>query len=290
MPVKPVPMGGLRNRALIILAILCAFAAISYGVYRFLPVEADANPPATWGFGVDWKGCIRPDTLKLASGQSPYVDGCGFNPPWTYLVLAPLALLPAPAGAAILFTLTYFVYGWALLRAGACPWMALAGLGSRFVFVNALNGNIDWLPVIGLFLPPQIGLFLVVMKPQIGAGIAVYWLAEAWRKGKIREVARVFAPVMLAYLASFAVFGFWPVKMGVSLSDPYNASLWPYGLAAGILLLAYALLKQQKFAAVAATPFLAPYVNIHSYAVGMFALIPYPVGLVLMTAMSWLIK
>jgi hypothetical protein len=282
-------VGGLQNRILAILALAAAFIAIVYAVYTFLPVGANATPD-TWGFGVDWKGCIRPDTLKLVNGQSPYVDGCGLNPPWTYLVLAPLALLPAPLGTAILFTLTYFVYVGAMFRAGARPWMALAVVLSRFVFVNALNGNIDWLPVIGFFLPAQIGLFFVLMKPQIGVGIALFWLVEAWRAGRMKEVARVFAPVTLAYIASFALFGFWPVKMGVSLVDSYNASLWPYGLIAGVPLLVYAILKRLKFVAVAATPFLAPYVNIHSYAVGLFALIPYPVGFVLMVAMSWLIR
>ena len=50
------------------MAIVVVFIAFVYGVYSFLPVNVDANPPITWGFAVDWKGCIRPDTLKLVSG------------------------------------------------------------------------------------------------------------------------------------------------------------------------------------------------------------------------------
>lgn len=59
-------------------------------------------------------------------------------------------------------------------------WAAAALLFSPFVIGNASTGNIDWLVVIGLILPRPIGLFLLLLKPQLTAGILLLWLLEAW--------------------------------------------------------------------------------------------------------------
>lgn len=267
-----------------------AFAISLWFVYSFLPVHAEATPPATWGFAVDWKGCIRPDTLKLLSGHSPYAEGCGLNPPWAYLLLAPIAVLPPALGAAIVFVLTYFVYLFVLHRLGAKPWMLAAFLLCYFPFQNAMNGNIDWLVVLGFVLPPPAALFFLVIKPQIGAGLALFYLVEAWRKGGILRVVWDFGPVTVAFLLSFAVFGLWPLQLARMPADAYNRSLWPYGLLFGVPLLVYALAKRQKLTAAASTPLLAPYINIHSFAVSLFAFLPNPPAFLLAIALSWLAR
>jgi hypothetical protein len=71
--------------------------------------------------------------------------------------------------------------------------------------------------------------------------------------------------------------------------DSFNASLWPYSLFAGVPLLILALRNRKKYIAVAATPLFAPYVNFSSYAVLLFAFIPYEAGFILMIVMSWLV-
>jgi hypothetical protein len=128
-----------------------------------------------------------------------------------------------------------------------------------------------------------------VMKPQIGAGIALFWLVEAWRTGRLREVVRVFSPVVLAYLISFAVYGLWPLRFTERMSDPFNASLWPLSIPIGLGLLFHALQRREKFFAMSASPFLAPYINIHSYAVLLLAFIPSPALFFLAVALSWLV-
>lgn len=277
-----------KNISAVLLIVLTFFMLVWF-VYTYLPVHENANPPLTWGFSVDWKGCIRPDTLKLISGHSPYAEGCGLNPPWTYLLLAPIALLPPDLGAAVIFVITYFVYTLVLFRRGAKPLMIAAGALCAFVFVNAKNGNIDWMPVLGFILPPQIGLFFLLIKPQIGAALALFWLVESWRIGKLREVIRVFAPVTFAMLISFAIYGFYPLKLTKMPNDPYNSSLWPFGLLIGIPLLFQAIRSRKDHYAIGAAPFLAPYVNIHSYAILLFTFLPYEVGYYLFIALSWLV-
>lgn len=263
--------------------ILISFVALVYAAYTFLPVHEDANPPETWGFSVDWKGCIRPDTLKLLSGSSPYTQGCGLNPPWTYLLLAPIALLPPALGAAVMFVFTYVIYALALRALGAKPLMILAYIFCPLVLFNAQNGNIDFLPVLGMILPPWLGLFFLAIKPQIGAGLALFWIVEAWR-----STARLIAPVTVAYFLSFVVFGLYPLRLVHMLEDPFNASIFPFGLLFGVPLLVYALVKRQKLISIAATPLLAPYINVHSYAVLLFAFIPYEAPFCLAVALSWL--
>ncbi len=284
--IKPVSLP--NNNMIGVIAICLVFGFFVWGVYTYLPVHVDANPPDTWGFSVDWKGCIRPDTLELISGHSPYAAGCGLNPPWTYLLLAPIALLPPALGAAVLFVLTYLLYAFAFMRLGAKPLQVLGLVLCPFVFINAQNGNIDFLPVLGMVLPPQIGLFFVVMKPQMGVGIALFWLVEAWHTGRLREVVRVFGPVTLAYLVSFGLFGLWPLRFLKQPADPFNASLWPLALPIGLGLLIYALRSRNKLLAISATPFLAPYINIHSYAILLFAFIPYEPLLYIVLGLSWM--
>src|SRR5690606_38971700 len=72
--------------------------------------------------------------------------------------------------------------------------------------------NIDWLPLVGFVLPPQIGLFFILIKPQMGLAVALFWLVEAWREGGLREVIRVFGPVGAALALSLALYGLWPLR------------------------------------------------------------------------------
>lgn len=264
------------------------FAVLVFAVYTFLPVHENANPPITWGWGVDWKVNIRPPAIDLISGRTPYIDSTICYPPWIYLLVSPLTALPPDFVAALLFVLTYMVYLFVILRLKATPWAASAFMVNRFIFNNAINANLDFLAVLGFALPPQIGLFFVLSKPQIGIGIALFWLVEAWRKGKIREVIRVFAPVTLAYLLSFLIYGLWPLKVAGMTNNPYNASLWPVGIPVGIILLYKAFHNKNPILAMGASPFLAPYVNITSFAVTLIPFIPNSMLMLVVSALTWL--
>ncbi len=280
---------GTRVRFLIILGLIGLFILFVFLAYRFLPVHENANPPLTWGFSVDWKGCIRPDTLTLLKGESPYQKGCGLNPPWTYILLTPIALLPPDLGAAVMFTVTYFGYALIAFRLHYKPWAAAIFLLTPFVFSNAVVGNIDWLAAIGFVLPPPIGLFFVLMKPQIGAGIALFWAASAWKKGGWRQLMLTFVPVITGYLISFIIYGFWPQNLFDMPHDAYNAAIFPLGIPIAIGLLYFSIRNNKAHSAMAAGPFLAPYVNFSSYAVTLLAFdFNFVTGAVLL-ALLWIV-
>ncbi len=267
--------------------ILAIFLALVYCVYMFFPVHATANPPLTWGFGVDWKNNIRQGSLDLIAGRTPYTQVIRCLPPWAYLMLAPIALLSPDLGTAVMFVLSYMVYILVLTRLKAKLLAILSFVLSFFALVNAQNGNVDFLAVLGFIMPPQIGLFFVVIKPQIVAGIAVFWLVEAWRVGKLREVLRIFGPVTAAYLISFVLYGLWPLRLAGMTSGSYNASLWPFGLPVAAALLYKAVHDRNGLFAMGAGPFLAPFTNFSSFAVTLFPFIPYPFLFMIGAALSW---
>jgi hypothetical protein len=268
------------------LAIL--FILFVVAIDLFFPVGQNAVPGGTMGFGVDWKGFIRPTTLAFIHGKSPYSNGVAIHPPWAYLLMAPVALFPENLGAAIMFALNYFVYGLILLRMKARPLSMLAFLSLPLVLLNGINGNVDWLCLVGVILPQPIGLLFLAIKPQIGAGIAIFWMVEAWRNGGFKQFLFLIAPTSVAYLISFLLYGFWPAVMLTNMvSDPYNASLGPIGVVIGGVMLAQAIHLRKRGLALMSSTFFAPYINIHSFDAAILGLEPNTVEFYAAIGLVW---
>lgn len=242
--------------------------------------------------GVDWYQTYRPATLMLLSGQSPYntpaLKAAFANAPWALLPMIPLALLPPALGRGLYFAISLAAFAVAAYRLGARPPALLAFLLSPVVWHCLLNANVDWMPLLGFGLPPQLGLFLVLVKPQMGYMLALFWLVEAWRSGGIKEVLRVFAPVSLAFLLSFLIFGPWLLDMRkVTDYTTWNASLWPVSIPVGLTLVVAAIRTRQAGYAMAASPCLSPYVLFHSWASALIALAPNTVEMITASLGLW---
>ena len=227
-----------------------------------------ALPPA-----IDWSGVFRPAAQKLISGSSPYNVKGFIYPPWALLPLVPLALLPESIGRAVLIMTNLVTFGYTAHRIGAKPLALVFFLLSPPVLHCLINGNIDWLVTLGFVLPPQIGLFFIIVKPQIGVAVGIYWLVEAWRIKGWREVLRVFGPITVAMLSSFVLFGLWPLQWGKPLSFWWNASLWPASIPVGVVLLVAAVHKRRIEYAMGASPCLSPYVLFHSWVGALLAVV-----------------
>jgi len=259
-----------RNNLRVLLLILVVLALLVAAMAIFLPP------------GVDWQNSIRPAVFELLSGRSPYHLDLGiqgswdpyafFNAPWALLPLIPLALLPVQIGRALLVIISLLSYGYVAHRLGAKPLVIGLLLVSPPVMHELLVGNIDWLAVLGFILPPQIGLFFVAIKPQVGVGVAVFWLVEAWRKGDWREVLRVFWPITAALALSMLIFGPWPLRFETQTGVWWNASLWPMSIPVGLALLVTAVRKRKIEFAMAASPCLSPYLMMHSWIGALLAL------------------
>jgi len=231
--------------------------------------------------GVDWHLTFRPAALATLHGQSlykasplaPYAGA-----PWGVWMVVPLSLLPENIGRAILFLVSMAGFAFAAQRLGAKPLTLLAFLLSPPVIHCLLNANQDWMPLVGFVLPPQLGLFFILVKPQMGSVVALYWLIEAWRNNGWKEVLRVFSPVSLALGLSFLLYGLWPLNAMQIFQDSrtWNASLWPASIPVGLGLLWASLRKREIRYAMAASPCLSPYVLFHSWAGALVTLVTLP--------------
>lgn len=156
------------------------------------------------------------------------------------------------------------------------------------VLFDLFEANINWLIILGFLLPPRIGLFLVLLKPQMGIAVALYWFIETWHQHGIKEVLKIFAPVSIAFIVSFLIYGFWPLNTTSILDVGWNTSLWPLSLPIGMVLFAIALRTRQVKLAYMVSPFISPYVAGHSWSVAIFGLMPNLEYIVISVIGFWL--
>ena len=252
----------LRSQKLLTaLAIVAGLILVSFLAAPFVP-------PA-----VDWHISFRPAALILLSGESPYDTVYIIHAPWALLMLAPFALFPENVGRVMLLFCGLASYTFIARRLGAKPIAIVFLLLSPVVMHTLLNGNIDWLASFGFILPPQIGLFFIAIKPQIGIAVAPFWLIEAWRQGGWKQVLTTFAPFTIVLLLSFALFGLWPLGAVEVSGVSFNASLWPLSIPVGLALLVTAVRKRRIEYAMAASPCLSPYALFYSWTGVLLAII-----------------
>ena len=260
-----------RNNLRALLVILVALVLVVVAMVVYLPP------------GVDWQYSFRPAVFDLLAGRSPYhlergIQGSWgqytfLNAPWALVPLIPLAILPVQLGRALLVIITILSFAYVAHRLGGKLLTIGLLLVSPPVMHGILTGNIDWLAVLGFILPPQIGMFFIAIKPQVGIGVAIFWVVEAWRKGGWREVLHICWPITIALVASILIFGPWPLRFGVQAGVWWNASLWPMSIPVGLGLLAAALHKRKISYAMAASPCLSPYLMMHSWVVALLAVV-----------------
>lgn len=238
--------------------------------------------------GGDWLNAYLPACQELLAGRSPYNQFNFFNPPWALLPLLPLALLPAKVGSVILSVTNVLVFAGVAHRLGAKPIVVLLIATLPPVLYST---NIDWMVALGLILPPQIGLFFVLVKPQVGIFVALFWFVQTSRRG-LRETVRVFAPVTIVFILSLLIFGPYPLKSVGQLSqiaNPWNAHIFPYGVPVGLALLGAAVRGKRAGYAATAAPFLSPYSLLWSWPVALLGLLPDTAMTVLAVVGVWMI-
>ncbi len=222
--------------------------------YQYLPM------------GIDWVESFRPATLEFLAGHSPYSVTGFFNPPWTLIPFIPLALIPIKISNLILFDLGLASFVFILGKLKVRPLIALVFLFFPTTLMVLFTGNLEWLVMLGLVLPPQIGLFFILIKPQVGIAMAIYWLITTPKKVK------TFLPVVIAFLVSFAIYQDWILKLIIrgnksGYYGTFDISFFPYLVPLGLALLFVSIRKHKDSYAYMASPFLAPYIGAISYSI-----------------------
>jgi hypothetical protein len=134
------------------------------------------------------------------------------------------------------------------------------------------NGGTDALTILGFVLNPVVGLFFVLIKPQLSIGVLLFWLIEAWNKGKIKQVVNVFLPAGLVY-GLFLVYYFTHQHNGgmdYLLKAYWNTAIWPGGIPIGLGLLLHAIRSKRKGIFILSSPFFAPYIARYTWAMPIF--------------------
>jgi hypothetical protein len=258
-------------RACLICLLFTIFIGITIIIYFYLPISS-VYEKGVFTVGVDWIGLFRPSALALLRGENPYDYGLQ-NPVWVLFPLIPFALLPTKLGAALMMTSGFFVYGFVANRFGLKWWTIIIFLFSPMVITGSTGGNIDWIVALGFLLPAQIGLFFLILKPQLTIGYIIFLLFEGWHQGRYREVAKTFIPVTLALISTFILWGFWPVRdYGYQIADNGNGSLFPAAFPIGTVLLFHALRSRNPKPAMISSVFLTPYLTYHGYALALLGL------------------
>jgi hypothetical protein len=242
--------------------------------------------------GGDWLNFL-PAIREFLQGGNPYLVGKEFygvyEPFWTYLLLAPFALLPFWVGRMLLFFVSLVAFAVTAVKMGASKFQLVMFLCSLPVFGGLYSGNIDFLVTLGYWMPPQIGLFFVLMKPQIGVSIAIYWMYMAWKEGGMREIVRVFTPVTGAYLLSFLMYGFWFKHLFNMTNNPWNWGLFPYLVPIGIFLLYKALQQHDLRLSGMSGVMIAPYVTGYNFVIVLLSLFNRPALFLAAWTTVWLI-
>jgi hypothetical protein len=162
---------------------------------------------------------------------------------------------------------SFIVFAYTAIRLGATRLQLILFLSSSAVVGCLNNGNLDWLVTAGLWMPPQIGLFFVMMKPQIGFGLLIFWSWQAWKNNGALGLVKLLAPVSIAYLISFWLYGLWFLRMFKLPNTDINMSTFPYGIWVGFVLLYLSIRNTDKDLAASSSVFFAPYVSQFSYSV-----------------------
>lgn len=249
-----------RRRILFIL-ILAVLLGVAVYFASFLP-------------SADWYVTFDPAARGVFSGRSPYEQPVFLNPPWAVLLLFPFVIFPPTIAHGLFFVVSALALIYLAWKLHASPLTMAALMLSPTAVGALLVSNLDAFVYLGMLLPPVSGLFLLLIKPQIGGAVAIYYLIETWRKSRFSDVVRTFSPVTIAYLVSALLFPIFIERIiNKPSTDVWNRSLFPYAVPVGLFFLWLAVRRRNAYFALAATPFLTPYLTFFSYLAVQIALL-----------------
>lgn len=260
------------------LALGLAFVLFSY-------IPAFTNPDVSGDtYGYDWR-IFRSAILSGA----PYDNPEFFSPPWVLVILAPFTLLPPGVDIVTLIAVSLFAWIFAARRLGSDWYCVVLLLLTPQLWWSVWFGNIDVLIPLGLIMPPQIGLFLVLSKPQIGFAVALFWLIESIRSGGLRKALQIYAPIIIISLLACIPFGFWPARLIGAINTGWNLSPFPLLIPFGTVLIYRAIRDRKQGLALISGPFFAPYFGTQSLPVMVYGLFPSRIEVVIAILGLWTI-
>jgi hypothetical protein len=194
----------------------------------------------------------------LTHGLNPYTVPGFYSPIYVLLYFAPLSLLPLPVAFQVNAVLSSLVFGWIYWRwAAARPWFWLGLMCLPFLVWSAWHGNIDWMPLLAGVVNPAAGLWLALAKPQMGFVLAVVLAHTLLKRGSWRQALTHISLLGLAYALSIN----WGLNWTGVPQLSWNFTVWPLGWVVGGMLLLRTWRRRSVSWALAAAPWLSPYLG-----------------------------
>ena len=234
--------------------------------------------------GVDFRFNFYPAGQAALAGQDMYSVNGFYTPPWIAAVLAPLALLPLQASWAIFTLLSLGTFLVVFHRMGLTRQQLMLLAFSPFVLFNLWHGNLDSFVLLGSVLSPPVGVWLLLLKPQLTWPLMALWLFRCRKNVKSRPSIALFLSFLTAStIAGVACLRHLPDPQAM----PWNTSLWPISVPVGLLLLLFAARYDDERIALASAPLLSPYLAIHSWLLTTLPFLRRPRFLASFVALAW---
>lgn len=234
-------------------------------------------------FAIDWWIVFQPATVEAMKGGDPYNVTGFFNPPWVLLAFAPLANLPLAVAFPILFIINTIGYTWTAYKMKVNKFLIVPFFIFSGAILSAALGNIDGVLLFGLFLPPWMGIVILMIKPQIGIPVLLFHIlvilfSQERLHTKAIQLFKFMFPLFVLTLLSILIYGDWFSNSSKVVSASWNKAIfWPYGIPFGILLIWIGVIKKNVKIALIAIPFMTPYISNLTVAIsilGFLALYP----------------
>ena len=227
-----------------IVFVISAFVFVALNLHRYIAP------------GVDYLTVFYPAFQSVLRWQNPYAAIWNVYTPFWFFVISPLGLLSLETSWGVFLLLSMAGYAIAFSRLGATHKEVLYLLISPFTVYGLLHGNIDWVVLLGVTMPPAVGVWFMLLKPQMTLPVTLVRLAKDVRSAKYLVLP------LVAMVLGYAL-GLYNVpkldKMG------WSVSVYPYGVPLGLVVLFHALRKRDERVALSAAPLLSPYLAIHSW-------------------------
>ncbi len=239
---------------------------------------------------IDWYYSYYPATRALIEFRSPYENNPYFFAPfWALIPLIPFAILPYDIGRALFFVVSMIGFAYLGYRAGGKPFALVAFLFSAPVANCIQTGNIEWIPLLGIFMPAPLGLVFLAMKPQSTIGIIIFVLVLILLEKGLIETIKTIIPAVSLFIISVLLYGTWFLRTSdiFAAGGPFIVSAWPYGLPIGIFLLVLAIKRKELCFALASSPLLSPYAILLTWSGFILSFIRSTKLVILISLASW---
>ena len=249
-----------------------------------LLLPAAAFLVTTLPVGIDYRSSFYPAGQAALAGQDMYSVGSFYTPPWIAVLLAPLAMFPLQASWAVFTILSLAAFLLAFYRMGMTPHELVLLAVSPFFLYNLWHGNLDSFVLLGSVLSPPVGVWLLLLKPQLAWPLIALWLFRCLKNSKSRS--------SMAFLLSFLAASTIAVLSSLShLPDPsampWNTSLWPFSIPVGLILVLFAYRYDNEKFALGAAPLLSPYVGAPSWLLSTLPFLRRPRFLAAFVSLAW---